>query len=889
MGTTEPAVTPSTQPPTPLGAATLDELTQRLRSLRAWAGQPSFAEIVDRVRHHRARRGASPAVQRVSRTTVYDCFRSGRSRLDVDLLVDVVEALGASADEASAWRLAYGSVTGRREQLRLVEVRAEVASPETYFTGRTEALNTLTAAPRGTTSVLVGMAGVGKTQLALSVASRLRQEPDSTPVFVALRGGDQRHAPPSPDSVLRAVLHFAGATDQTVRNLSVDERAQFWAAWIRERRAVVVFDDAFDSAQLQHVVPPDHGGRILVTSRRRIDGLENSTAITVEPLTVDESVALLRRIIGTRSESEDEAAARIARICGHLPLELALTGAVIAERDDWSLDDHARRLEQRPRGTNVGRALAAMTGDLDPAANVLFRRLAIHPGSRIAPWAAAALADLSDATTGELLDSLTADHLVRRVTGLGDDGSVELHDLVREHATEMLRDADSHRVQRDAVRRLADRALPMARRAVKLVVPDATFASPDPDDHDHDGDGSFEPSTSDDALAWLASERGNLVDLIGSTLAFDLPDDAAALATTVAPYLRLIGDTRLVQQTLEQSLVARDPVVRAAIHRDLALINTNHGHFAAAVEHLRLADDLAPDPTPGRVHGLLAGVYIGRGQFAEALEHYGIARGEAERAGNSARRARMDGNIGNVLRLLSDFAGAESALRDAIATSAEADDIVAVIHEHSTLGLVFEDSGRFDEALEHLAHANELAASVGSEYLLDQNVTRMAAIHHHLGNLTTAFDLAERSIALTCEMDNANGEAEARVVLGEIMLTEGRAKEANREFQYALESARVMGAVVAETSARQGLGAAALALDDPTGAAVHYRAALDLATGSDDRLEVARSHRGLGEVADRLGEPVVADTHFDVAIGLLDELNAREADELRRQRSPRGR
>ncbi len=97
MGTTEPAVTPSAQPPAPLGAATLDELTERLRALRVWAGQPSFAEIVDRLRHHRARRGASPAVQRVSRTTVYDCFRSGRSRLDVDLLVDVVEALGVSA------------------------------------------------------------------------------------------------------------------------------------------------------------------------------------------------------------------------------------------------------------------------------------------------------------------------------------------------------------------------------------------------------------------------------------------------------------------------------------------------------------------------------------------------------------------------------------------------------------------------------------------------------------------------------------------------------------------------------------------------------------------------------------------------------------------------
>ena len=41
--------------------------------------------------------GGIPSVQRVSRATVYDRNRSGRRPLDVDLLVDVVEARGVSA------------------------------------------------------------------------------------------------------------------------------------------------------------------------------------------------------------------------------------------------------------------------------------------------------------------------------------------------------------------------------------------------------------------------------------------------------------------------------------------------------------------------------------------------------------------------------------------------------------------------------------------------------------------------------------------------------------------------------------------------------------------------------------------------------------------------
>lgn len=869
------------EPPTPIGAATMDDLTARLCAVRSWAGQPSFADIVERVRRHRAGRGAPPAVQRVSRTTVYDCFRSGRRRIDVDLLVDIVVALGVPDENAGAWRRAHGVVTGRHEAARLVEVRAEIPSPEPYFTGRTELLAMLAAAPPGTTSILVGMAGVGKTQVALYAASRLACETDRPQVFVALRGGDQRQSPPSPDSVLRALLQFLGAADQTLRNLSATQRAEIWAAWIRERGAIVVFDDALDRAQLEHVVPRDHGGHILVTSRRLIDDLGDASALTVEPFTVEESVALLRQISGDRVAPDDEAAARIAEICGHLPLELAVTAASIAERDNWSLDDHARRLEQLPRGANVARSLTAMTSDLGPAAAVLFRRLALHPGSRIAPWAAAALADQSDATAIALLDSLTNDHLVRPVAGLGEQRHVELHDLVREHAGEMLRDADPHRVQRDAIRRLADRATPMTRRAVTLAAPHFRFSTPDPADA-HDGDHSSEPSTDDAALTWLADERANLVDLISSTLTFDLPDETATLATTLVPYLRLMGDMPLVQQTLEWGLVAPDPVVRAAIHRDLALVSSTRGYFSEALVHLRLADDLAPDPTPGRAYGLLAGVYSGRGRYGEALSHYRVARDAAERANNPARRARMDANIGNVLRLLGDFAGAEAALRDAIESSGEAEDTVAVIHEHSTLGLVFEDSGQFDEALHHLHRANDLAESMGSQYLLDQNLTRMAVIHRQLGNLTMAMELVQRSLALAREVGSANDEAEASVALGEILLTEGRAKEASRAFQHALESACSLGAAIAETSARKGLGAASLALDDPAGAAVHYQDALALDTASNNRLEVARSHRGLGEAAERLGDRDAASTHFATALALLDELNAREADDLRR-------
>lgn len=96
-------------PPGPAGATTLDEYIRRLRALRAWAGNPSYAEIAQRIERLRATRGQPPNEQRTSKITVYDCFRTGRRRLDIDLVTDIVHALGGGQE--GEWRQEYGSIT----------------------------------------------------------------------------------------------------------------------------------------------------------------------------------------------------------------------------------------------------------------------------------------------------------------------------------------------------------------------------------------------------------------------------------------------------------------------------------------------------------------------------------------------------------------------------------------------------------------------------------------------------------------------------------------------------------------------------------------------------------------------------------------------------------
>ncbi len=80
-----------------------DPLARELQALRASAGEPSFAEIARRISEHRLAQGASAHAARVARTTVYDAFRTGRARVNVDLVRDITAVLGGSVADVDTW------------------------------------------------------------------------------------------------------------------------------------------------------------------------------------------------------------------------------------------------------------------------------------------------------------------------------------------------------------------------------------------------------------------------------------------------------------------------------------------------------------------------------------------------------------------------------------------------------------------------------------------------------------------------------------------------------------------------------------------------------------------------------------------------------------------
>ena len=85
--------------PDPGQAATFDDLVEQLRSLKVWAGAPSYERITAGINAEWAREGR-PEAEMARKTTVVDCFRF-RNKIGLDVAVgalnDAVKNKGVSS------------------------------------------------------------------------------------------------------------------------------------------------------------------------------------------------------------------------------------------------------------------------------------------------------------------------------------------------------------------------------------------------------------------------------------------------------------------------------------------------------------------------------------------------------------------------------------------------------------------------------------------------------------------------------------------------------------------------------------------------------------------------------------------------------------------------
>ncbi|MGH3164370.1 MAG: BTAD domain-containing putative transcriptional regulator, partial [Trebonia sp.] len=287
-------------------------------------------------------------------------------------------------------------------------------------------------------SAIDGMAGIGKTALAVHIAHLMADRFGDGQLFINLHGFTDGFARRTADQALETLLRALGVPPNRIPR-DTEERAALYRERLAGTRTLIVLDNAIDEAQVRPLLPGQGACLVLVTSRRKLRALDDADSVALDVLPGPEAIELFRGISGHgRAAADDPAVAEITELCGRLPLALRIAAALLRSRPAWSPAYLTGKLRAAPMRleafTDGDRDLAALfdlsVQVLDDRQRRLYRYLGLIPGPEADAFAAAALLDASPAEAEELLQALVDHNLLQ------DPGTARyrMHDLIRTHA-----------------------------------------------------------------------------------------------------------------------------------------------------------------------------------------------------------------------------------------------------------------------------------------------------------------------------------------------------------------------------------------------------------------------------------------------------------------------
>lgn len=449
------------------------------------------------------------------------------------------------------------------------------------FTGRDADLDRLLAATHtAAINVIDGMAGVGKTALAVHAAHRLADRYPDGQLFCDLHGHTPGAQPVEPEAALELLLRTLGLPAERIPD-GLAARAAVWRSELASRRLLLVLDNAATAAQVRPLLPGTRDCLTLVTSRVRLASLEGAHSLSLDVLAPPAALALLGSVAGAGRTAADPAAAReVVGLCGHLPLAIRLAASRLASRPLWSVASLAARLRSEAgrlsllavddRG--VGAAFAVSYEHLDAAQQRLFGLLGLHPGADFDRYSVAALAELPVDDAEALLESLVDAHLLLQRTA----DRYTFHDLLREYARERSGDeGDRPRARlHDYYLTAATAATDLISRGVRRFEPTTTH----PPRH------LPQLSDRDSAVRWLTTEHANLLAIIAATSDWQLP-------CVLRAYFEQCGHFADWRSTHERALrqTGTDPFGQTMIRLNLGSLEGWSNRYAEGMRHFRLA------------------------------------------------------------------------------------------------------------------------------------------------------------------------------------------------------------------------------------------------------------------------------------------------------------
>jgi tetratricopeptide (TPR) repeat protein/transcriptional regulator with XRE-family HTH domain len=770
----------------------------------------------------------------------------------VRLLADAL-ALGGSArvefEAAARGHTGPGGARGGGVAAATRTLPRDIAS----FTGRQHELAELAelagaaAGAGGVVSIhaIGGMAGVGKTAFAVHAAHRLAGRFPGGQIFLPLHAHTPGQQPVDPADALASLLLTIGVpAGQIPADLAA--RTGLWRDRLAGRPLLLVLDDAADSEQIRPLLPGGGGSLVLVTSRRRLTALEDAQAISLDALPPREAAGLLVRLaVRPGLSAADPGVAEITRLCGCLPLAIGMLARQLYHHPAWTVAGRAAELAAAvdrlellaTENVSVAAAFDLSYADLTQDQRRLFRRLALHPGTDIDRYAAAAVDGTGLAAARRGLEGLYEQYLLTEPA----PGRYRMHDLIREHARALAGRLDPGDDREQATGRLLDYYQYAAARAQDLLARHARGA-PAPA-------AGIAPAAvpvlagREQALAWARAERTSLLACLDQVTAAGQHARVIALTAGLAALLRHDGPwdeaiTRLAAAVQAARQLGDRPGQALAL-TNLGDIRQPTGDFPGAARDLQEALDICRDlgDRPGQAHALT--------------------------------------NLGNVRRLTGDFPGAARDLQEALDISGDLADRPGQAHALTWLGTTRLTTGEYPAAVRDLQEALSISRDLGDQRGQAVVLTYLGAGEWLTGDYPGAARDLQEALGICRDLGDRPGQVNALTWLGVVRRLTGDYPGAARDLQEALGISRDLGFLVGELNALTHLGEVRRLTGDYPGAARDLQEAADICSECGERVIRAAALDYLGVVRRLTGDLPGAVQDLQEAVGTFRDAGDR--------------
>lgn len=632
-----------------------------------------------------------------------------------------------------------------------------------YFVGRDREIQalkkTLLEAETTALCTIQGMAGIGKTALALHVAYQLR------PCF--------------PDGVLWAGVNvtdpmlilsaFANAYGHNVSHYTdLGSRSQVVRGILAHKRALIIFDDVQDSDELEYLLPPTGTCAVIVTTRNNhLSMIIGSRRFQIKELSKQsgDALRLFTKIVGeAQVKKEKKTFEEIADLLGHLPLALVIVASRLAYEPGWLASDFLARLCATKKtldelvydNKDVRLSFDLSYGTLSSRQQAFFTMLGIFGGEDFSVEAAAYVAQVPGHEVHDIIRDLYSLSFIQQ----SHQQRYRLHPLLQSYAQEKLQG-----------REYKDR---MIDYFVEFAV-------------------EFQTN-----IRTVEIESSNIEYALKS--AYECQKHTAFCQGVIA-YYRFLNAKGLFTVADEYLKKAKQVAARGNDRQRLAVslhylgqIRDKFGDFAQAGDYLQEALQLAQQIESSAImSGILTNLGVlsaKQGDLNKAEIYWQQALANAYQDDKYENVCAILSNLGSVAIMRGNFTKAKAYFEEGLAVAAQWGHAFHATYLSVNLGNLMQKQGDYDQAKDLYEKALTQAQERGYISIISSILSHLGEIAQNLGNYEQAKEFYWEGLKLAQECQINDTISQLLAGLGEVLGLSGESEQATACLSSGLEQAR---------------------------------------------------------------------------------------------------